>query len=101
MIGDAGFQWKSAAKGLREGGFGYFLEPEYWGQGYATEAAKLVLDLAFGVLGAGLMRASCDAQNRASERVMQKCGLKREPRIEAPGRRAYGISREDWRFQKR
>ena len=96
VVGDAGFERSCASGEMREGRLGYFLEPEYWGRGYATEAAVLVLDFAFRDLGAAVMRASCDARNGASERVMQRCGMQLEPGAETPGRCAYRISREEW-----
>ena len=96
VIGDAGFEWTSSPDGSREGELGYFLVPETWGHGYATEAALLVLELAFDRLGASVMRASCNAKNRASERVMQRCGMRREPEREEPGRRMYRITRDEW-----
>jgi RimJ/RimL family protein N-acetyltransferase len=96
VVGDAGFEWSSETGDLREGRLGYFVEPEYWGRGFATEAATLLLDFAFGKLGAIAMRASCDARNLASERVMQKCGMQRELVCEFVGRRAYRITREEW-----
>ena len=96
VVGDAGFGWDPAGGDTREGRLGYFLEPQHWGRGYATEAASLVLDFAFGELGAAVVRASCDERNSASERVMQRSGMQREPRCEALGRRAHRISREEW-----
>lgn len=70
-IGDAGFTW--IEPNLAE--IGYFLEPEYWGMGYGVEAARLVMRLAF-QLGADEVQATCFAENRRSERVMQSCGMK-------------------------
>jgi len=96
VLGNAGFEWSGAGGESREGRLGYFLEPRFWDCGYATEAASLVLDLAFGKLDARVMRASCDERNSASERAMQRCGMQREPSGEALGRRAYRISREEW-----
>ena len=97
IIGDAGFQWTCRDGARREGGFGYFVEAEHWGRGYATEAAKLVLLFAFDELGASIMRASCDARNAASERVMLKCGMKRDPDLASRRERLfYRVSREDW-----
>ena len=98
LIGDAGFQWTRLEGRQREGGFGYFLERAYWSRGYGTEAARLVLALAFGELAATVMRASCDAQNAASEKVMQKCGMQRERDRELPGRRSYGILSREWQL---
>ena len=98
LIGDAGFQWTRREGRQREGGFGYFLERAYWSRGYGTEAARLVLALAFGELGATVMRASCDAHNAASEKVMQKCGMQRERDRELSGRRAYRILSSEWQL---
>jgi ribosomal-protein-alanine N-acetyltransferase len=58
----------------------YALNRAYWGQGYATEAARCLLR--FGFEGAGLRRifAECHAENAASARVLAKIGL----RLEAP-----------------
>ena len=92
VIGDAGFEWVKE----REGDFGYFLLPAYWGKGLGTECARAVLALAFGPCGARTMRASCDARNIASERVMQKCGMQLDPQAVTPGRRAYRITRDQW-----
>ena len=98
LIGDAGFQWTRLEGRQREGGFGYFLERAYWSRGYGTEAARLVLALAFGELGATVMRASCDAHNVASEKVMRKCGMQRERDRELPGHRAYKILSREWQL---
>ena len=94
VIGDAGFEWVDREQ--REGELGYFLLPTYWRQGIGGECARLVLQLAFGQCGARTMRAGYDARNAASERVMQKCGMRRDPENEKPGRRAYRITRAEW-----
>jgi RimJ/RimL family protein N-acetyltransferase len=96
VVGDAGFEWCSAQGAPLEGRLGYFLEPPYWGRGFACEAAGLLLAHAFG-LAAGIMSASCDVRNSPSERVMQKCGLLRAPDRETPGRREYRITRAQWK----
>ena len=59
----------------RHGEIGYWIGEEYWGQGYATEAAKAVLDFAF--LGKDFHRvyARFFASNPASGKVMEKCGM--------------------------
>jgi RimJ/RimL family protein N-acetyltransferase len=63
---------------------GYRLRREYWGQGYATEAAAEVLR--FGFTGAGLDRVVSirDIDNVRSERVMEKLGLRFECRTTVP-----------------
>ncbi len=57
---------------------GYFIYPKFWRKGYTTEAFKQVLEFAF--LDNDVYRVStgCLAENIASERVMQKCGLIKE-----------------------
>lgn len=61
----------------REGGaeIGYWLGASYWGLGYATEAARAVLDHAFGDLGCEVLQAGARVSNPASRRVLEKCGF--------------------------
>jgi RimJ/RimL family protein N-acetyltransferase len=96
VIGDAGFHWISRNDGERIGELGYFLEPAFWGRGYATEAARAILRCAFEDLNATQMQASCDERNLASERVMRNCGMRRDPGHERLGRRLYSLSRMEW-----
>jgi RimJ/RimL family protein N-acetyltransferase len=49
-------------------------EPE-WGRGYAVEAAEAVLSYCFGPLNMASVRASTDAANTASVRVLEKLGF--------------------------
>jgi RimJ/RimL family protein N-acetyltransferase len=62
----------------RDGGepeIGYWLGVRYWGKGYATEAARAVIDHAFGDLGCDVLLAGARVSNPASRRVLQKCGF--------------------------
>lgn len=54
---------------------GYRLKKKFWGKGYATEASLALVAKAFGALGAETVFAVTDAENAASRRVMEKCGL--------------------------
>jgi RimJ/RimL family protein N-acetyltransferase len=45
---------------------GWTLHPDFFGQGYATEAANATLELAFGELGLHRVRAELDPRNDAS-----------------------------------
>lgn len=56
--------------------FGYNLNYDYWGNGYATEAAKRMIKFAYDELGARDFCATHAADNPASGRVIEKCGLK-------------------------
>lgn len=57
---------------------GYFIYPDFWGKGYATEAFRRVLEFAFSENNVYRMSTGCLAENIGSERVMQKCGLIKE-----------------------
>lgn len=57
------------------GEIGYFLLPKHWGKGYASEMANALVDGFFGEMGLHRICASCNAGNKASERVMQKAGM--------------------------
>lgn len=57
---------------------GYIFNPVYHNQGYATEACRAVIDYTFTKLGAHRIVAYCNPENRASWRVLEKCGMTRE-----------------------
>jgi RimJ/RimL family protein N-acetyltransferase len=54
---------------------GYWLGTHYWGQGYATEAARAVIDYAFSELGWEELQSGARISNPASRRVLEKCGF--------------------------
>ena len=53
-------------------------EQEYWGNNYATEAGKLIINYAFNELNLHKINAEVYPQNSASVRVAEKIGLKLE-----------------------
>ena len=54
---------------------GYWLGVGSWGHGYATEAARALIDHAFADLGYDALVAGARVSNPASRRVLQKCGF--------------------------
>lgn len=60
------------------GEIGFFIHPNFWNKGYATEAANAILRWAFNRGGAHRMQGSCWTRNAASIRVLQKLGLQKE-----------------------
>jgi RimJ/RimL family protein N-acetyltransferase len=54
---------------------GYWLGLSYWGQGFATEAARAVIDYAFADLKLESIQAGARVTNPASRRVLEKCGF--------------------------
>ena len=64
----------------------YELAPRIWGHGYATEAARALVDYGFGELGLGRIVALILPDNARSRKVASKCGLT----LEGPAR-FYGL----------
>jgi RimJ/RimL family protein N-acetyltransferase len=62
---------------LRQDGaeLGYWLGVPFWGHGYATEAARAVIDYAFAELGHDVLQSGARVSNPASRRVLEKCGF--------------------------
>lgn len=56
-------------------GFGYNLRYDCWGYGYATEAAKAMINYVHENLGIRKFSSSHAEPNTASGNVMKKCGL--------------------------
>jgi RimJ/RimL family protein N-acetyltransferase len=56
--------------------FGVHLRPQYWGQGYAAEAARAVIGHAFDKLGATALFAGHHPANDASRRLLSSLGFR-------------------------
>jgi RimJ/RimL family protein N-acetyltransferase len=76
LIGNCGIRVNDPD--LREANIGYELNPEFWGQGYASEAARAILRFGFEELGLHRVWAECVADNAGSVRVLEKLGMRRE-----------------------
>ena len=68
---------------------GWRLDKKFWGQGYATEAARIILDFGLNEIGIDQIFSFTAAQNLPSINVMKKIGLREReelafahPRIE-------------------
>ena len=58
--------------------FGYAISPTHWGRGYATEACKMMMDIAKSFPGVFRISTFVDADNIASINVLKKSGLQYE-----------------------
>ena len=68
----------------REGGsveLGYFISPDHWNRGYATEALRAAIGELFR-MGFCTVEAAHFPENPASGRVMQKCGMHATGRVQ-------------------
>lgn len=79
LIGNCGIRMESTS--AHEAGMGFELAPEQWGNGYATEAARAVLDFGFMELNLHRVWAECVADNIGSARVLTKLGMQLEGRL--------------------
>lgn len=57
---------------------GYWLAPEARGRGFATRSVRLLAGWAFEDLGVVRLELTCGPDNRASQRVAERCGFTRE-----------------------
>jgi RimJ/RimL family protein N-acetyltransferase len=57
---------------------GVFLDPDHWGNGYATDAARALTDYAFDELGKHRVVARVYDFNDASKRIWEKLGYRHE-----------------------
>lgn len=60
---------------------GYWIGVPYWGNGYATEAARALVQYGFEVLQLHRIHASHTANNPASGKVLRSLGMKHEGRM--------------------
>jgi len=89
LIGEVSLIWRNAD--ARQGEAGWIFDPAYQGQGYATEAANAMLDLAFGPGDMHRVSARCNVRNEASWRLMARLGMRREAHF-----REHAIFKSAW-----
>lgn len=87
---------------------GWHFGSKFWGNGYATEAAKQLLFIGFALNKVKSIYADCFANNKASVRIMEKIGMTPSLNIdffnkmrglsygEKKSTVRYDISREQW-----
>jgi [ribosomal protein S5]-alanine N-acetyltransferase len=90
LIGSVSISFTNAQH--RRGQLGFVFHRDDWSQGYATEAAELLLRFSFDHLQLRRISATCHPDNRASARVLEKAGLQYEGRM-----RSHLFVRGAWR----
>lgn len=76
LIGDCAFHvFKNDP---RQAEIAYTLARAFQGQGYASEAVTRLLDYLFGDLHLHRVTATCDVENTASFRLLERIGMRRE-----------------------
>ncbi len=89
LIGSCGIHVSSPDN--KEGWIGYCYNQEYWGNGYASEAAEVIIEFGFKQLNLHRIFATCDPNNIGSVKVLEKVGMSREGRL-----RQHKYQRGEW-----
>lgn len=103
IIGDCAFQ--VLADDPQQAQIGFTFAPAFQKQGYAAEAVTRLLDYLFNDLHLHRVCATCDAENRASARLLERVGMRREAHLieniwfkGAWGSEyVYAVLRSEWR----
>lgn len=107
VVGSVGCYWASKPDGVME--LGYHLAEPYWGRGFTTEAARVVVDHTFANYPVERIHARVFVGNVGSSRVAEKVGMKLEGVHRAmmfrKGRRwdieMYALLRGEWDSKQR
>ena len=89
---------------FRSASMGYCFDDAVWGHGFATEAARALLQWAFDTWDLNRVQAETDTRNAASARVLEKLGFVREGTLredcvvsgEVSDSWVYGLIRREW-----
>lgn len=84
---------------------GWTLRADYWGRGYAREAAEAMLALGFGPYGLASVFGQTSESNEPSWRLMERLGMGRLAELDYPDpdyppednpTKVYGLTRDAW-----
>jgi len=101
FIGWSGFKWMTGVVNNRTQYYdlGYRFIKQYWGKGYATETAIASLEYGFTQLNQEEICAMADIAHLASNRILQKIGMKKLNVFdyEKVPHNFYSINKENWK----
>ena len=107
LVGSAGLRRAGAPAGVAE--FGLELAPAYWGQGYATEAARALLAFGFSSLRLEAVRGTTVSANTQVTQLVRRLGFRQVADRAGPAWLAargwrevtWELRHEDWRTHER
>jgi RimJ/RimL family protein N-acetyltransferase len=76
LIGGAGL--RIIFEDVAQAELGYCFNKKFWGNGYAFEACKALIQYGFTNLGLHRIYATCDALNEGSAKVLARLGMRKE-----------------------
>lgn len=77
------FELRPLPPGLFRVELGFVLDPPWWGTGLFSDAARLICDFAFGVLGVHRIEARASIENPRGNAALRKIGARKEGRLRA------------------
>ena len=102
------FQLRALDPSFGTAEWGFAMGSQYWGSGIFVEAARLVLDFAFNVVGAQRLEARAAVANGRGNGALRKIGAVQEGMLRRSFLRygqyhdqvMWGILADDWRLQR-
>jgi RimJ/RimL family protein N-acetyltransferase len=102
------FQVRQMEPGFGSAEWGFAIGSPFWGSGIFTEAAKAVIDFAFGVVGVHRLEARSIASNGRGNAALRKVGAMQEGILRRSFQRnglffdqiLWSILKDDWRQSK-
>lgn len=96
LIGGCGLRKETELSHI--GSLGWAINPEFQNKGFATEAARALIDFGFNDLKLSVIYATCDTRNAASYKVMEKSGMKKVGFIKGT-QEIKGYVRDTFRYE--
>lgn len=89
VIGEVSLNYRKVE--ARQAEVGYIFNPDFQGEGFATEAVRALVDFAFTTLGMHRVYGRCDARNTGSFKLMQRLGMRQEAHF-----RQHDLFKGEW-----
>lgn len=96
LIGGCGIRRESESSQVAN--LGWAINPEFQNKGYATEAAKVLVEFGQCELNLSVIYATCDSRNASSYKVMEKLGMTRVDFIRGI-KEVKGHVRDSYRYE--
>lgn len=96
LIGGCGIRRETESSQVAN--LGWAINPEFQRNGYATEAARALIDYGFQKLNISVIYATCDTRNASSYKVMEKLGMKKVGFIKGT-KEVKGHVRDSYRYE--
>lgn len=96
MIGGCGIRRETELSQVAN--LGWAINPDFQNKGYATEAAKAIIEFGFQKMKLSVIYATCDTRNLSSYKVMEKLGMKKVGFIKGT-KEVKGNVRDSYRYE--